>query len=199
MKSALSGRYGPGFDPTKAVKLNPKLRYLRVQLPNSQPALLVLGYVDPAPGGPVEVWYSSSGELLRLQSGRIVGTAGLPFDWPRVWFDPSPPPWKDAGKPTQKFVRYHDERPGYRAGQRQVMRLLPTAEPLRQDWPAKLPFANYRWYTETSDSIHSVHVPNSVYAIDEHDGQSRVVYSEQCLSPDWCFKIQAWPPGPTLQ
>ena len=48
-----------------AIILNPNLRYLRVSV-RGRVVLMVLGYLDAAPDGVIETWYSSAGEVLRL-------------------------------------------------------------------------------------------------------------------------------------
>ena len=42
--------------------INPNYRYLRADV-NNNPALLVLGYVDADPDGPIDVWYSAMKEI----------------------------------------------------------------------------------------------------------------------------------------
>src|SRR5208282_1536401 len=50
-------------------RLDPRFNYLRVQVDRRE-VFLALGYVDSTPEGPVEVWYSGTGEVLRLRDGR---------------------------------------------------------------------------------------------------------------------------------
>ena len=73
-----------------AIALNPKYRYLRTEL-NGRPALLVLGYVDETPEGPIESWYSANQELIQIQNGRLVATAGLDFNWSAVRYSENIP------------------------------------------------------------------------------------------------------------
>ncbi|WP_370264133.1 hypothetical protein [Limnobacter sp.] len=66
------------------VPLQPNITYLEVHAPSSS-ALMVLAEVyTPQPSGSavapsVETWVSGSGELLRTQSGFVVGSAGVPY------------------------------------------------------------------------------------------------------------------------
>ena len=64
-----------GSDQPTGAGLNQRFAYLRVTA-GKPVAFMALGYVDPHPNGPVEVWYSADREVIRLQNGRLVGTAG---------------------------------------------------------------------------------------------------------------------------
>ena len=93
----------PGVD---AINLNPAYRYLRVSV-GGRDALLVLGYSDPTPTGPIETWYSSAGEVLKLQNGRIFSTVGLRIDWRAVTYTESPS-WSDCNAlPCEAALRCH--------------------------------------------------------------------------------------------
>lgn len=73
-----NSRKPPSYEQTP---LNPQFTYLEVQGPGNS-ALMVLASVDQsaiASNRPVETWVSSSGELLRTQSGFVVGSAGVPY------------------------------------------------------------------------------------------------------------------------
>ena len=67
-------------------ELNPNFRYLRVQIGNRE-VFMALGYVDKDSDGPIEVWYSGTGEVLRLRDGRLIGaTMSIGTDWLSVSF-----------------------------------------------------------------------------------------------------------------
>ncbi len=192
--SAYSGKYSASHDPTALAPINPAFRYLRVEVSHSPAALLVLGYVDAHPDGPVEVWYSSKGEVIRLQNGRVVGTAGLAFDWTRVWFDVLPS-WQSVPPSGLNMTRWHDEKKGYIAGTQQRLQLQAVSPPTA--WPSKLPklmVSDYLWFQETDLGVAADKLPPSVYALGTYRGQRRIVYSEQCLSFELCLKLQLWPP-----
>ena len=78
---------------TDDIPLNPSLRCLRVTV-RGRVALMVLGYVEPPPEGVIDTCYSHKGELIRLQNGRVVATAGLETNW-RMVKNFSLPAWKD--------------------------------------------------------------------------------------------------------
>lgn len=185
---------------------NPAYRYLRVELKGFPPAMLVLGYVDAHPQGPVEVWYSAQGEVLKVQNGRIVATAGLPLDWVSVQFTPAPPPWADVAVQGVAFSRVRSELPSYRFGVAEHVQVKPVPELKATDLPFALPASlarenvpRYQWFRESSSSANSAAsvargaLPDSWFAVGKHMGQTTVVYSRQCLSADFCLHLQRWP------
>ena len=174
--------------------LAPQFRYLRVQLNQGSPSLLVLGYLDPSPLGEVEVWYSANSEVIKLQSGRVVATQGLGLDWPAVRFPLAPPAWHELGVSGAVFEREHDELPSYRFGVRDRIVLEPVAFPLALALPVSLsePVARrYSWYVERATQADGT-VIQSWFALGRPGGLPAIVYSEQCLQPDYCLRMQRW-------
>lgn len=172
------------------IKLDPRLRYLRVTV-RGRVALLVLGYAEPHPEGEIDTWYSSEGEVIRLQNGRIVGTAGLETDW-RTVRSFSLPTWKDMlGRSAVVYRRERDEMPGYRFGIAETVSLYPVPIPSNAKLVG-LPVAGLRWYEEAvlgqPDGL-----PSARFALHAKDGEPRVVYGEQCLSRNLCLAWQTWP------
>lgn len=190
--------FGTPPDAISGVSLNPDFRYLRVEAGGALPALLVLGYVDPHPGGAVQVWYSAKGEVLKLQNGRIVGSAGLATDWTAVSFAPGVPDWNAVPAEGARYTRQRDQSPGYRAGITETIQLTAWSGLPPLVLPRSLPpeqARRYDWYQEQLLEPSSAALPPAWYALDGPPGQRSVVYSEQCLSPSLCLKLQAWPPG----
>lgn len=176
-------------------RLVPGIHYLRVTLDDNV-ALLALGYVDPDPRGPVEVWYSVGKEVIRLQNGRLVGVTGLPTEWRRVML-PEFPAWTQVAKSGElRWERVRDAMPGYRYGLRDTLRLRPLARVpanrLRGIDPASL-----GWFEERSERAPGAHedLPPAHYAVDLEDGDGLVVYGEQCIAPGVCLTWQRWPAG----
>lgn len=197
LTAAIDQSFGTPPDAIAGAALNPAYRYLRVQAGDSAPALLVLGYVDQHPGGEVQVWYSAKGEVLKLQDGRIVGTAGLATDWQAVSFAPALPAWNAVSPEGLVFTRRHDQTPGYRAGLSETVRLQAWPGLPGLALPASLPLAqahSYAWYREQVEQPSPSSLPPAWFALAEREGRLGVVYSEQCLSPSLCLRLQAWPP-----
>lgn len=174
-------------DETRPPALNPALRYLRVGI-GERSAYLALGYVETAPAGTVEVWYSAKGEVLKLQNGRIVGSAGLEADWREVRTT-GLPRWADIPASGTNYQRERDLMPGYRAAVHDSVHVRPITVPAR---PA-LPQPDLRWFEEASNTPHAAAtLPPARFAVDLTAGEGRVVYSEQCLSETLCLTLQPW-------
>ena len=172
--------------------IDPRYRYLRVTL-EGRVAVLALGFLDAHPRGPIEVWYSSGREVLRLQNGRLIGASGMPVEWREVRL-PDLPPWPAlaaAGKPYS-WERVRDVMPGYRYGVRDALTLsvapAPPASDLRGMDPQRLV-----WFEERADpgAAGIEALPPARYAV---EGET-AVYGEQCIAPNWCFSWQRWPAG----
>lgn len=187
---------------TPTPSYNPSYRYLRTTV-NGRVIYMVLGYVDKRREGAVEVWYSSSGEVVRLLDGRLVGTTGLSTDWREVRFSAMPPwPAGAADAPDasatpssdQRFVRERDLMPGYRFGIRDDVVRIAVAPPQKSALTVAPP-ASLRWFEERSTSRPAAaSVPPARFAISESSGTPRVVYSEQCISSDLCMSFERWTP-----
>lgn len=181
----------PGLSQkTDQIVLNPSLSYLRVTV-RGRVVLMVLGYVDPHADGPIETWYSSQGEVIRLQNGRIVATAGLETDW-RAVRSVSRPAWQEMlGRKTAEYRRERDEMPGYRFGISERISVAAVRPPFNArlvGWPAQ----DLRWFEETVlDDPKGL--PSARYGLGLTDGLPRVIYGEQCLSSNLCIAWQTWP------
>ncbi|MCK9202029.1 MAG: YjbF family lipoprotein [Gallionella sp.] len=171
-------------------RLDPALQYLRV-VAAGQENLLVLGYVDPAANGPVQVWYSGDGSVLRLDDGRLVGAAirGV-VDWSGVTFV-NLPAWHSIGERAE-FVRIRDVSPGYRYGIRDEMHIRRIPAPDDSGLAGIAP-ALLTWFEESVAGGAGDGQP-ARYAV-EHAGTpaARVVYGEQCLTAQYCLSWQNWP------
>ena len=179
-----------------ALRLDPRWRYLRVQLNEGPGSIFVLGSVDASAHGPIEVWYSAKAEVLKLQEGRIVGTQGLERDWSKVRFDPAPTPWEAVGSEITMSKRFHDELPSYRFGlvetvQTQAWQSLPSP---RWAVPREVQqLSNLRWYRESAQEAGAGLAAVSWFARGAHSGSPAIVYSEQCLTATHCFRLQRLP------
>lgn len=173
---------------------NPNYRYLRVEAQGRSPAFLVLGYIDPHPLGDIEVWYSAKQEVIKIQNGRIVGTAGLEIDWRAVQFPTPPPLWTVLMPQGSTYQRLRDEMPGHRYAIADQIALQPWHDVPPIALPASLTAAQartYTWFRETSSAVNAL--PPAWFAWGIHRGIPTVVYSEQCLSATFCLKLQRWP------
>ncbi|MDH6166718.1 hypothetical protein M2282_001865 [Variovorax boronicumulans] len=180
---------------------NPAYRYLRTQI-GDRTIFMVLGYIDQRPEGPVEVWYSGSGEVVRLLNGQLVGTTGLSTDWRNVRLT-GLPAWTAADAPTnaggssQSYTRLRDLMPGYRFGIRDEIVRISIPPPPNSSLAGVDP-ASLRWYEERSVSHPSAaSLPAARFGLSRASATPQVVYSEQCLSSDFCMSFEQWtPPAP---
>lgn len=196
---------GSGVDVSN-VRLNPDIRYLRVSV-SGRVALLALGYVEPHPLGPIEVWYSAEREVIRLQNGRLVGAVGLTTEWRAVSL-PEFPRWSELAKRTRGFqwVRTRDLMPGYRFGIKDSLSLRPITALRRTELLGVDP-ESLAWFEESVEldlgarffsvfetSLASdLALPPARYAVDLRSGAEVVLYGEQCISKDLCLTWQRWP------
>lgn len=171
--------------------LNPQLDYLRVSL-NGRVALMVLGYREQTQQGPVETWYSSQGEVLKLQNGRMVSTVGLALDWRDVRYQ-NLPTWFEAltNSQQQVFVRVRDQMPSYRFGITEQIAIFPIAAP-KDAKLAGVSATQLRWLEEKV--VSSPHgLASARFGLHTHAGVTQVIYGEQCLTESMCIAWQKWP------
>lgn len=194
--SVLAEKWGGFQKQTFDVKTNPAYRYLLVQVEGRAPAFLVLGYVDAHPQGDIEVWYSSKKEVIKIQNGRIVATVGLEVDWSGVRYLPAPPSWPESLSAQRVYQRQRDEMPGYRyAITDKIESTVWRGSPLII-WPdsfPRKPVEPYTWIREVTLQSNEHALPPAWFAWGVYQGKPAVVYSEQCLSPSFCLKLQLWP------
>jgi hypothetical protein len=173
-----------------------RYRYMRLEVQGRPPALMVMGYSDADPAGEIETWYSAKREVIKTQNGRIVSTAGLEIDWVAVRYPGQPLSW-DAVPPNGVAVqRQRDQMPGYAYGLDDVLWVTPLASAPLDRLPASLPAdvaSNYRWFQQDTHSAAGDALPRVWFAWGQHRGMQTIVYSEQCLSPTLCLKMQRWP------
>ena len=172
---------------------------MRLEVQGHPPALLVLGYLEPGPQGEVSVWYSGNQEVLRIQNGRVVGVTGTAADWQRTRFKPIPPDWTNVTEQCVDYVRERDELQGYRFGHTEQVHLVQWQGLPPIDLPSTLPLpkaAEYRWFRESvifASGAGGPTMPDAWFAWGRHRGAETIVYSEQCIAPDFCLKLQPWP------
>ena len=176
---------------------DPRYTFLRVKANGYPPGMLALGFIDPHPEGPVFVWYSSAGDVLRTQNGRIVGSTGTPVEWSALRWLSAPPAWNAVPVGGYRYERERDVMPDYQFGIRETLYGEARPVPPDAELPATLPAElahRYSWYREVvSGSTASHWLPPSLFAWGRYADEWTVVYSKQCLSPDLCIELQRWP------
>ena len=194
--SAIWDSIRAGVRPTPPVDqstLNRDVSYLRL-LVDGREVYLALGYVDDQPQGAVEVWYSAGREVLRLQGGRVVGTAGVLTEWRQVVL-PDFPTWR-AMAGGYRWTRVRDVMPGYRMGVTDMLdvRGIPAPPDVKLTGFEDVALVWFEERAETTPADPSLRLPPARYAVHvDEDGTETVVYGEQCLAADLCFTWQLWP------
>jgi hypothetical protein len=171
--------------------LDARFAYIRITR-GGHVGLLWRGSTEPGPEGTVEVYYSGSGEVVRLLDGRLAGALGLNTEWRKVSL--TAPSWRTASAVAQgvSFVRVRDVMPGYRSGVRDEVTVRPIAAPSRTALRAVDP-GTLAWFEErTTTSAGDAPVPVARYGVDLAGAQEQVIYAEQCVAVDLCFTWQRW-------
>ena len=170
------------------VSLSPNFQYLRV-VEAGRVLYLVLGNVDVDTAGErVNVWYSATGEVLRIRDGHVVGATGLFTEWRNVNM-PLLPSWSklaSSGKPYI-WMRNRDVMPSYQYGIKDTM-VLRKISPPRQNNLKNITANQLVWFEE--DDISKLNpLPPARFAV----ADGHVEYSEVCLDNKLCFSWQRWP------
>ncbi len=154
---------------------------LRVQ---RRDALMALG--ERAGDAPDEHWFSAQREWLHLRGGRIWAVAGMTHEWRGQ--RSQPPAWAQVDAGPVRWVRERDEMPHYRFGVRDEVLTRAVPAPASGWHPQARPQPHWRWYEDevrTTDATGQPWVFGQRFAV----VQGRVVYSEQCIAPQWCFQM----------
>jgi hypothetical protein len=182
--------------PSKKPQLGPLLpghEYLMVEV-NGRQVILALGQrkTTPSPNGDVvdEYWYSASREMMHLRNGRLHVIMGMHTEWRDN--RSTPPAWSalQAQGEAAQWLRTRDEMPYYRFGIQDRIRTQALAHaPIAA--PAGLPtqgnaivWAQDHIETTTPKGHRWVYTQNFALAANQ------VIYSEQCISPELCLRLQ---------
>jgi hypothetical protein len=165
----------------------------------------------PAPPVPlgVEVWYSAGRQVLRLQQGRVVSTAGLPVDWHEVRTSVRPA-WSAVLNAPAHYYRIRDEKPAYSFGLLDQVTVRAVQRPNAAWADAVGAGVKVAWFTEDAvpwaaqsglpdakggpRSGQSA-LPLAWFAVDLQAPGEPVVFSRQCLSKAFCLNLQPVAPA----
>jgi len=157
--------------------------------------MVVLGYVDEHPQGPVQVWYAPNGPVIKTQNGRVVGLFGLPEAFEqKTWSQPLEQ-WPSMGQ-VLSGVRTWDAPAQYRYGTKEAITLVavtPSEVPrfIKNHLERRLSSpdtSSWVWVRQ-----HGTITGNAWFALASVQGQQRVAYSYQCLGDDFCLHLAPWP------
>jgi hypothetical protein len=184
-------QHAVGIDSTQstpALSLSPDFQYIRVVIAG-RVVYLALGNIDmDMAGKPVKVWYSRTGEVLRIRDGHVVAATGMFTEWRDVTM-PVLPSWSElvaSGKPYT-WLRRRDVMPGYAYGVKDTLVLRKILPPRQSNLQGIA--ANQLVWFEEDDRSKLNPLPPARFAV----ANGHVVYSEICLSSTLCFSWQHWP------
>ena len=186
-------------DPTQNVALSQLGWYLKVQLPDSPPAILAFGYLDQQTTPPTEVWFSGAEQYVKLRAGHLVTTHGLPgVNWHNAVTDSPLPDWSQITTSGHAFQRVRSTMPHYDVGIREQLRIVRSKAP-PQPVATLMPGAtdekarHWQWFSETVVSSNRQPLPDALYATAHIRGVTVVAYYRQCLTADYCLSMMRWP------
>lgn len=201
--------------------LKPNLNYLRVNI-NGLDVLLVKGYVDPNVQGPIDVWYSSDGSVMRIQAGRYLGSTGFDQNWQEVTRNEatnfvtllnnelnanknlSGSSSLAAIKSIKKYfsTQSYLAKPSYLVMRDERVSALVSSTP-----PESIP-SSFKKYIQHQDLIwvSETPQPNDIfkkkgdnfawYGFVKNNSSFAQVIGQQCLSKEFCITWMPWPIQP---
>lgn len=146
-----------------------------------------------------EHWYSSRREVLVLEDGRLHQTLGSALEWRAVRLH-GRPRWQELVRDAQpqSWTRVRDEMPGYRYGVVDLIRTRrvdPGVEAVPEG-PLGLTPAARAALVWVRDDVRSTLADGNAwhfsqwFALTARAEGWGVVWSRQCLAPQWCFDLQ---------
>lgn len=179
--TALSVFYPLGRNP----QFSANFEYLQVDF-DGRNAYLALGSRELVGNDVRESWYSGQREMLQLLNGRIERVLGMTREVRQVSIDR--PNWDSVVEGVHPVVwqRNLDMMPGYHYG---ILEFISTSKTIRpRNVPDDVAYSS-EWIFETvqrQERHGRVTSYQQLFALQ----QGRVVYSEQCLAFDMCFKLK---------
>jgi hypothetical protein len=180
------GTFLPGKDP--ALMVSRGFEYLLLEIDGRKTAMALGsrdGVIDAGVVRVHERWYSGHREMIHMVDGRIHTALGLTVEWRGQ--RSAPPHWTALALSAQpeSWQRALDLMPGYRFGQ---IDLIQTQVSWAPRGAPTMP-AGTQWF---SDAVRSPQPVGREWTYTQHFAwhQGKVVYSEQCLSPEVCFKFK---------
>ena len=173
-------------------RLNPAYQYVRFTS-GTHATILFLGDRDVSAAGPLDVYYSVDGVVLKLHNGRLAGVHGFPTEWRNVVLKDAPV-WRDVMQHRERqWLRVRDVMPLYQLGLQERIHT-------RQIAPPNIPLikspvtGDVIWFEDTviesTSTTVSRHMPPARYGVVFDKGEETAVYGEQCVRVDLCFTWQ---------
>ncbi len=172
-------------DKKTRANLSPGFEYLEVEW-GGRKAYMALGYRETQVARISEHWYSGQGEMLKLVNGRIVEVFGMIHEVRNV--TTNPPVWNDALTHRLPIVwsQTKDLMPRYRYG---LQEFVKTQQITPNPSDKAIASEATAWLIEevrSKDEKGRPWVYQQKFAL----LGDRVVYSEQCVAQEMCFKLK---------
>lgn len=163
----------------------PGFEYLEVEWQGRKSAM-ALGYRSVNAGQTDEYWYSSQGEMLKLQNGRIVQVLGMTREVRRIYA--KTPVWVDltSQKLPTVWLKTIDVMPSYRFG---VQEFVITQQVTPKSIDQLVGKDVTHWIAEevkSKDDTGKTWIYKQKFAL----ANNVVIYSEQCVAKDMCFRLK---------
>ncbi len=166
-------------------KYLPGFEYLEVDW-QGRKAAMALGYRLTTGGQLVEHWYSGQGEMIKLVNGRITKVMGMTSEVRNQ--STKIPSWSDLLSNNSPLVwqQNKDVMPGYRYGLKEFVRSR-AAQPNLVGLPVVNGVTNWVIEEVTSkDDRGRAWIYEQKFALQN----GVLIYSEQCVAHDLCFKLK---------
>jgi hypothetical protein len=163
---------------------SPGFEYLEVEW-QGRKAVMALGYRETAGTQVSEHWYSGQGEMMKLVNGRVVQVFGMTREVRNVLG--TPPVWADllAHRSPVAWSHTKEVMPLYRYGLQEYF-LSQQSTPTASD--RAIASEATAWVVEEVKSKTEKGTPWTYQQKFALVGD-KVIYSEQCVAPEMCFKL----------
>lgn len=163
----------------------PGFEYLALEWQGRKTAL-ALGYRSVQDSQVVEHWYSGQGEVLTLRNGRIVQANGMTQEV--RYTSTNLPVWAEllAHRLPVVWSQTKDTMPGYRYGLQEFV-ISQQVTPNKSE--ANLLITPAQWVLE---EVKSKQISGQAWIYEQKFAlqNNLVMYSEQCVAHDMCFKLK---------
>lgn len=167
------GGFAPGFE------------YLEVEW-QGRKSSLALGYREVNGSTVVDHWYSGHGEMIKLVNGRIAQVLGMTSEIRSA--TEKAPEWSElmSHRLPIVWVQSKDTMPAYRYGVKEYVISQQVSATRVEASTAALASHWFLEEVKSKDATGKTWIYQQKFAV----ANNVVVYSEQCVAPDMCFKLK---------
>ncbi|MGV3468684.1 hypothetical protein [Limnobacter sp.] len=199
--SACASNFKAAYDMIQAVgspspyrfeqfEMNPNLQYLEAHTVGAQ-AMMVLGYVaTPKQQPPIQTWYDSQRELLRLQNGFLVSVTGVNNAISTTEYTWAAPNQQAVQLPTSKTYSQPDQQIFNKTVALRFQAVPESTVNTRNSVLRKRLVETSKQNKQTLFWFQEVPLPNSEipYSLHAFASNGSPVYGSQCLTASVCIE-----------